>query len=827
MTDESISMDALHSQSTVQFARMMKTAYLNYAVETIKDRALPDVRDGLKPVQRRILYTMKEMNLGASAKYRKSARVVGDTMGKYHPHGDGAIYEAMVRLAQDFTMSAPLIDGQGNFGSIDGDGAAAMRYTEVRLTTLAEELMADIEVDTIDWHDNFDNTMPEPDYLPAKFPNLLVNGSEGIAVGMACKIPPHNLGEVCDALNYMAKNWRHRDQITVTDLMKFIPGPDFPTGGILYCKRTESGQEVAVIKQAYSQGQGKVTIQGIIAGEDGNGNPTSDLDNARRLIITEIPYGLNKATLLTQIAEAVRAEKIKGISDLRDESDYEGMHIVVTVTRGYRPNQVLEQLLNRTSLKMTYGIITLALVEGEPEYLSIHDILRLFIEHRLDVIIRRSQFELAKHEARLHLVEGLLTALASINKIIDTIRRSQSTDTARKNLIKNFDLSQEQATAILDMQLRRLAALERKKLQTEKEDLLARINDLKQLLASEEKQLEVIIIETNAVKEKYAVPRRTRILDIEGAGGPITQEDLLKPEGAQIVIATTRGNVQRVPAKGFNLRQSKGMTKRSVDAPLFYVQAEAEDKVILVSNKGRVWFGPIYRIPEKATSKEMGLDKGEAIVKADILRPEAFLTLAASNGKVKRLLLADLNGSEGHWQTVLGGLKATEQVLTAGVTDGSCRVMLFTSQAKAILFAENDVNPQASSSAQGVAAMKLGKGDTLIAGTLIYGGDEARCVFLVSEQGWAKQTPLRQFSIQGRGGQGIQTLKVTKTTGKVAAATVGYEHSTVMVLSSRGRRHNLASNDLPQQTRVQRGQQLIDFGPDDTIEQVVVFENRE
>ncbi len=824
MTPEHVSMDALHSQSVVQFAHMLKTAYLNYAVETIKDRALPDVRDGLKPVHRRILYTMHQMGLRSTAKYRKSARVVGDTMGKFHPHGDAAIYDAMVRMAQDFSMRVPLVDGQGNFGSIDGDRAAAMRYTEARMTAMAEELLADIDADTIAWQDNFDNTLQEPVYLPAKFPNLLVNGSEGIAVGMACKIPPHNLGEVCDAIVFLAENWRKRNKFSVDDLMRFIPGPDFPTGGIIYRKRDDGEQEVDVIKQAYQTGQGKLITQGVVSGEDSNGNPVSSLEDARRLIVTEIPYGINKSTLLTQIADNVRNDKLKGISDLRDESDYEGMRIVITITRGYHGPQVLEQLLSKTSLKSTYGIINLALVNGEPEYLPLPRLLTLFIEHRLEIITRRTKYELAKREARLHIVQGLLIALASIEKVIETIRKSRTTDTARNNLMKRFKLSQEQATAILDMQLRRLAALERQKLEAEKKDLVKRIKYLKSLLASEAKRLAVVVQETQEIKDAYATPRKTVILELEGKDGLVTKEDLLKPTGPQIIAATTRGNLYRVPAKGFSGKQTKGVSKRAVDAPLFYLRTTKDDRVLLISSKGRAWYGPVFRVPEKANNLDIGLSKGEAVVAAAVVKPNSYLTLAATNGKVKRTVLEDLPGSEGHWFTVMGGLAENDQIVIADVTDESHNIMLFTKKGKAIKFAESAVNPQASGSATGVAAIKISKDDAIVAGAITAGNEKDYSVLIVSEQGWAKRVPLTEFPTQGRGGQGVQSLKPTPSTGNVAAATVAPNKGMVNVMSGKGMRYHLSVGAFPKASRTNRGKQLITFGADDTIAQMIAFE---
>lgn len=818
------SMESLYGHETVPFARMMQTAYLNYAVETIKDRALPDVRDGLKPVHRRILYAMYDMGLRSTTKHRKSARIVGEVLGKLHPHGDAAVYEAMVRLAQDFAMRAPLIDGQGNFGSIDGDGAAAMRYTEARMAAIADELLADLEADTVSWQDNFDNTLQEPMVLPARFPNLLVNGSEGIAVGMACKIPPHNLGEVCDAVVHVASNWSKRQKIGVDDLMQFIKGPDFPTGGLVYRYRAEGDDEVDTIRQAYETGRGKITVQGLVAGEDSAGHPVGDFGNARRLVISQIPYGLTKSTLLTQIADSVRKEKIKGITDLRDESDYEGMRVVVTVMRGYNPEEVLSSLLSKTNLRQTYGIISLALVDGEPEYLSLKRILELFVEHRLEVIVRRTRYELGKREARLHIVEGLLKALANIDDVIDTIRRSRTPETAKDNLRKKFNLSEVQAQAILDMQLRRLAALERQKLETEKKELIARIKYLKGLLASERKRLEVVVEETTEIRDKYATPRLTVILDREGSDGTVTQADLLIPDGPQIVAATTGGNIVRVDKKGFSGRQTKGLSKRAVDAPLFYVEAGPEDTVVFISSRGRVWRGPVYRVPDRARLADFGLKRDETIVGAGVLAEKRFLTMVATNGKVKRTDLADLSGSENNWNTAFGGLGADDRVVVAGITDGEAEVMLFTAGGKALRFEEGTVNPQASGTASGVAAIKVAKDDALIAGNLIGGNRAAQLVVIVSEHGWAKRVPLKEFPIQGRGGQGVQSLKITEATGRVAAATVADKKGSLNVMSARGLRYHLDVAKVPVSNRANRGKQLFDFGNDDVIAQAVAFD---
>ncbi len=824
MSSSAYSMNMFHKQSTVQFARIMKTAYLNYAVETIKDRALPDVRDGLKPVHRRILYTMQTMSLRSNIKHRKSARIVGETMGKYHPHGDTSIYDAMVRMGQDFAMRIPLVDGQGNFGSIDGDSAAAMRYTEVRMTSLAEKLMSDIESDTVAWQNNFDKTLKEPIYLPARFPNLLVNGSEGIAVGMASKIPPHNLAEICHALIYMAQNWHSLDEITVTDLMEFVQGPDFPTGGIIYQNRDKGNEKVNIVEQLYRTGRGKITMQGVIGGQDSNGNPISKLENARRLVITEIPYGLNKSTLLSQIADGVRNEKIKGISDLRDESDYEGMRIIVTVTRGYKAPDVLAQLLNKTNFRMTYGAINLALVNSEPEYLSLHRILRLFIEHRLDVISKRTKHELAKREKRLHVIEGILTALRNIDKVIDVIRKSRKTDTARRNLMEALKLSEEQAKAILDMRLARLVSMERRKLDIEQKELRKRISFLKGLLESETKQLDIVIEETQEIKNEYATPRLTTILSTEEMDELITKADLLKPKGKQIIIVTNRGMIYRHEAKGFRLTQTVGVTKRAVDAPLFLLRTQADDKILFVSNKGRIWRGPVYRVLDKMTSTEIGLQKGEGIIMADILRPESFLTMVSNNGKVKRIATVDLSGSEVYWSTAMGGLKENDEVIAAGLTADTCKVMLFTKHGKAIKFAEIEVNPQSGGNATGVTAIRLRNGDMPVAGAIVPADESNLSAVIITEQNLVKRTALLSFSTQGRAGQGVQAIKITQKTGNVVAATVAHNDGTVSVFSRKNRRHLLRVADIPSGSRTSQGQKMIDFDMGDTIVRVVAFD---
>ncbi|MGD8488568.1 MAG: DNA topoisomerase 4 subunit A, partial [Anaerolineae bacterium] len=519
---------------TVALTTDLEQAYFEYAVETITDRALPRVEDGLKPVQRRILYAMHDMGLRHDRPFKKSARVVGETLGKYHPHGDQSVYMAMVRMAQEFSMRQPLIEGQGNFGSVDGDSPAAMRYTEARLAEIAQYMLQDIDQDTVEFVDNFDGSLQEPVILPAVLPNLLVNGSTGIAVGMATNIPPHNLGEVCDAVVHVAERWRRRKKITLDELMEIIPGPDFPTGGVIYRHRDDgSGNAMDVIRAAYETGRGRIITQARIDLEDIGGGK-------QNIVVTELPYAVQKSTVLERIAREVRDGKIQGVTDLRDESDHQGMRAVIEVSRVADAREVLDSVLSRSQLRETFGVNALALVSerinGEeivrPQRLSLHDMLFYFIEHRLNVIVRRSRYELAKREARLHIVEGLLKALDVIDEVIDTIRRSRTTETAEKNLRRQFKFTQLQAQAILSMQLRRLAGLERRKLADEEKELKARIRYLKGLLRSEARRLKVVVEETKAIKEQFATPRKTVILSGEQPGEVIvTEADLVMPKG--------------------------------------------------------------------------------------------------------------------------------------------------------------------------------------------------------------------------------------------------------------------------------------------------------
>jgi DNA gyrase subunit A len=798
----------------------LEQAYFEYAVETITDRALPRVEDGLKPVQRRILYAMHDMGLRYDRPYKKSARVVGETLGKYHPHGDQSVYMAMIRMGQDFSMRHPLVDGQGNWGSIDGDSPAAMRYTEARLAEVSEYMLQDIDQDTVDFVDNFDGSLQEPTILPAALPNLLVNGATGIAVGMATNIPPHNLGEVCDAIVYVAGRWKKREKITVDELMEIIPGPDFPTGGVIYRFRDDgTGEKEDTIRAAYNTGRGRIVTQARIDLEDIGGGKVN-------IVVTELPYAVQKSTVLERIAREVRDGKISGVTDLRDESDHEGMRAVIEVSRVADAREVLEGVLTRSQLRETFGVNALALVAEQingdmlvrPQRLSLQEMLVYFIEHRLNVIVRRSRYELAKREARLHIVEGLLKALDVIDEVIDTIRRSRTAETAEVNLIRKFKFTELQAQAILAMQLRRLAALERRKLADEEKELKARISYLKALLRSEVRRLEVVVEETQAIKDKFATSRKTVILADEDSGTTIiTEADLAVPEGPQVIAITTRG-VQRNEAKGFSYRVKAGMTSRAVEAHRFHLRTEAQDTVVLVSDRGRAWWGGVGRLPRSATFQDLGLDKDEQVAGMGILTGGCYLVLGTRQGQVKRVKVEDIKSSaEASWATAIGLADKDDAVIFAGTGDDKAEAMFWTTL-RAIRFASSEVNPQATPSARGVAGIKLRKGDRMLGGAVLPDPKANLGVIVVSRTGFVKRVPLDEFPVQGRGGQGVLLLNQTKATGPVIAVNLGAMDGGVDLIAPDGKRQRL--DEVPVENRANRGTKLVDV---DEVTEVWVF----
>ncbi len=837
---------------TVDLASDMTAAYMGYARMTITDRALPDVRDGLKPVQRRILYAMHELGLIAERPHKKCARIVGEVLGKYHPHGDASVYHALVRMGQDFSMEMPLVDGQGNFGSVDGDSPAAMRYTEARLTAVADTMLQDLKMETVDWQENFDGSLEEPTVLPTVFPNLLVNGSAGIAVGMSTNMPPHNLGEVCDTLVFVAKNWEKRSEITTEDLLDLIPGPDFPTGGILYRYRDRGDGLIDTVYEAYETGRGRIVTQARVLVEDIGGGKSN-------LVVTELPYNVQKNTVMEKLAKEIHRGRVTGVTDLRDESDYTGMRLVIEVSRTADPDEVLDQVLKYSQLRETFGVINLALVpyeveegkgevftspaqseeiESRPTYLSLLELLTYFVSHRLEVIERRSRYELQKKQTRLHIVEGLLTALDALDEVIETIRRSREPRTARNNLMRKFKFTEEQANAILHTQLQQLAALGRTKLKDEAKSLAERIDYLEDLLASQSRQLDVVIEETTLLREKFAVPRRTVIVDSEdkAAGTTVmTGSDLVAPEKDQVLVLTPDG-IERSDAVDFSFRPSDGLTTRAARSiHLAQVRAKPDDQVILLSNRGRGWRGEVGFIPKEATSRALGLDEGERVISVGVLGPNQYLLLGSRAGRVKRTALADLSLLDREWGPVIG-LADEDELLFGGLAGEGADVIFYTRQGQLLRLESSEINPQKTDTASGVIGISLKKGDRVLGGAVVpkrsahdvgkgdehHPGDEWQVV-IVSETGYANRVPLVEFSVQGRNTQGIQCLRETKSGGKVGDVTIGRAGDALDVYLDDGRRFRAGDvSDISTLTRGSRGYRLFDVGDSNVLRAVTL-----
>ncbi len=803
----------------------MQASYLDYAMSVIVARALPDVRDGLKPVHRRILYAMHDLGLQPDKPYKKSARIVGEVLGKYHPHGDAAVYEAMVRMAQDFSLRYPLVDGQGNFGSIDGDNAAAMRYTEARLAQIATEMLADIEMDTVDWTDNFDGTLKEPSVLPAALPNLLVNGSSGIAVGMSTNIPPHNLGEVCDALCYLIDNYDRHEDVTVEDLMRFIPGPDFPTGGVVYRYARQGNDALEredVIAKAYASGRGSIVMQAKAHIEEMSRNRS-------RIVVTELPYQTNKTNLIERIAELVRDGRIEGITDLRDESDRTGMRICIEMTRTVEPRQVLAELFKLTPLQQTFGVSLLALVDGEPKLLSLKRLLMHFLEHRQVVIVRRSKYELEKARLRAHILEGLLRALDVLDEVIALIRASRTAEVARQGLIEKFNFTEIQAQAILDMQLRRLAALERRKLQDEYRQVVARIRELEALLKSPKKVLALIKQDLLTLKEKYGDARRTQIAD--RAQGTLTSHDLLPDEEVWVVMSVdgtlSRRRTTGTPPRELAADDAKGMLA-------LLTRANTRDDLYLFSAKGQVSRISAHQVPEAGGhfADLSGLSRRDRVVallpmpKPDPQAPNGFLVLATAQGKVKRVTLSDLADQAGANPTVIG-LDEGDELVWAGLSAGGGEIMLVTAQGQAIRFAEDDVRAMGLP-AGGIGGIKLASKDRVIACASVSQSTNSQSPNLPSPNppshlaiatalGFVKRTPLADFPSQGRNGQGVVAAKLTLKSGLIAAATLLAAGDVLLCGLSSGKSRLLAFADVPEMGRATTGKQAVALAAGETV----------
>ncbi len=786
----------------------MQVAYLDYAMSVIVARALPDARDGLKPVQRRILYAMHGLGLRPDTPYKKSARIVGEVLGKYHPHGDVAVYEAMARMAQDFSLRCPLVDGQGNFGSVDGDSPAAMRYTEARLASIATEFLTDLDKDTVDFAPNFDGTLQEPTVLPAAIPNLLVNGASGIAVGMSTSIPPHNLGEVCDALIYMLDHWRRLDDVTVEDLMRFIQGPDFPTGGVIYRRMEEGGDDV--IAHAYGQGRGKITVRARAHVEE--------MSRSRhRIVVTELPYQVNKSGLIERIAHLVRDGRIEGITDLRDESDRRGMRLVIELTRTVEPQKVIADLFRRTPMESTFSLIMLALVGGEPRLLTLKKALLTYLEHRQVVVTRRSQCELARARERAHILEGLLTALDNLDEVIATIRRSRTTDTAHKNLRRKFKLSQAQAQAILDMPLKRLAALERRKIQDEYEEKKRLIKYFEGLLRSPKKIRTVVRDELLTIKKRYASARRTQVLDTGKV--QLTAADLIPDQ--PVWVAVTRGGlVARMPGEGTSPR----VPSRPQDAPVAVLTASTRDTLYLFTAGGEAVAVPVHQLPEGVAWEGAGthyadltpLTRRDTVVAALALPPslsEGYLFLATRRGVVKRVALADLPGVSSESFVVIG-VEPADALGRAALTTGGDQVLLVAAAGRAIRFKEEEVRPMGLS-AGGVKGIKLsGAEDRVVALAVARARSD---LFIVASDGKAKRTPLSEYPTQGRYGQGVLTARLTATSAGLAGGCVLQARDPVVLITKKGAVRTILAKNAPRKGRATLGQKIIALRKQDVV----------
>ena len=793
----------------VDINQEMRAAYLDYAMSVIVARALPDARDGLKPVQRRILYAMYDMGIRSGTPYKKSARIVGEVLGKYHPHGDSAVYEAMARLAQDFSMRYLLVDGQGNFGSIDGDSPAAMRYTEARLGKLAMEILADIDKETVDWTDNFDSTLQEPQVLPAKLPNLLINGSSGIAVGMATNIPPHNLGEVNAALIHLLDNWDRQEEVGVEELMGFIKGPDFPTGGIIM------GREAIV--QAYATGRGKVIVRAKAEIEELRGGRF-------RIVISEIPYQLNKSSLLERIAELVRSGKLEEISDLRDESDKRGMSIIIELKRDAQPQKALNRLFKFTPLQSTFGVQLLALVNGEPRILPLKRLLLIFLQHRVEIIVRRAQYELRQAQARAHILEGLLIALDHLDEVIRTIRESPNVETARVRLMENFKLSEVQAQAILDMPLRRLTALERQKLVDEYQELLKQIAYLEDLLASPLRQRGVIREELLAIQDTYADARRTQI-EFQ-AGADFDEEDFVTEERVLIPI-TQRGYIKRVPSKVYKAqgrggRGVIGMTTRDEDAIVYMLSANTLDTLLFFTDHGKVYQERVYQIPQADRTAKGSLIAGilaleaaervTAVVAVSEFDERHFLMMVTRQGWIKRVSLSEFVSVRPSGLIAIN-LEDNDVLGWVRLTQGHDDVILITEQGQGIRFNETDVRPMGRN-ARGVISMRLNAKDNITSMEVVEPGGD---LFIASENGYGRRTGLEEFSPQGRGGKGVRAYSINAKTGPVTAARVVQPADEITLISQNGIVIRTRVADIPQMGRYSRGVQLIDLKEGDRV----------
>lgn len=777
----------------------MQESYLDYAMSVIVSRALPDVRDGLKPVHRRILYSMNRQGLRAAARFSKSAHTVGDVLAKYHPHGDSAVYDSLVRMAQDFSLRYPLINGQGNFGSIDGDSAAAMRYTESKLERISELLLADIEKETIDWKANYDGTTKEPSVLPTKIPQLLLNGSMGIAVGMATNIPPHNLNELVDALIELIDN----PEMTIDDLMEFIKGPDFPTGATIFDKEA--------IKQMYVNGRGGIKMRAdAIIEERKNGKYA--------IVVTQIPYQVNKANMVTKIADLVRDKKINGISDLRDESNREGIRVVIELKKDSYPKKVLNQLYKLTPMQTSFNMNLIALVDGiQPRLLNLKQVLEFFLKHRIEVITRRTQYELGVAQARAHILEGLKIALDNIDAIIATIRAAETKEDAHASLMKQYKLSDKQADAILEMRLQALAGLERKKVEEELKEKIALIAELESILADEKKIHNMIKDELVEIKETFGEGRRTKI--VPHAIGKFSSTDII-PDEPMIVCLTKQNYIKRVTPQSFKVQKRggkgvKGATTKEEDEILDIIDTSNHDNMMYFTNRGRVFKLPVYEIPQGSrTSKGtpivniLQLDSDERVTAmfAEPKKKQGYLFMATINGTVKKTPIKDFENVRKSGLIAIK-LRENDSLEWIKASNSGDEIMMVSSNGQSIRFKEDDVRPMGRAST-GVRGIKLKASDRVVKMTVLQGENkDNNSLLVVTENGLGKRTLLEHYRMQNRGGSGIKTLNVTEKTGKIIEALIFNEEMTddMLIVSKKGQTIRLNPNKVPLRGRATQG----------------------
>ena len=798
--------DKIHE---VDLKETMETSYIDYAMSVIASRALPDVRDGLKPVQRRVLYSMVELNNGPDKPHRKCARIVGDTMGKFHPHGDSSIYGALVNMAQEWNTRYPLVDGHGNFGSEDGDGAAAMRYTEARLSKISMEMVADINKDTVEFTPNFDETEKEPSVLPSRYPNLLVNGTSGIAVGMATNIPPHNLTETINAIVKIIDNKveENRDT-TIEEIMEIIKGPDFPTGATILGRKD--------IEQAYRTGRGKIKTRAV--------SEIETMDNGKsRIIVTELPYMVNKAKLVEKIASLVKEKKVDGITDLRDESDQEGTRVVIEVRRDANANVILNQLYKHTQLQDSFGVIMLALVDGEPKVLNLLQMLDEYLKHQKDVVTRRTKFELNKAEERAHIIKGLLIALDNIDEVIKIIRGSRTTADAEKNLIERFGLSDAQSQAIVDMRLRQLTGLAREDLEAEYADLMAKIDYLKSILADENKLLTVIKEEIEVIRDKFGDERRTKIgINV----GDLSDEDLI-PEEDTVVAMTNLGYIKRMTVDNFKSQNRggkgiKGMQTIDKDFMKDMFMVSTHDYILFLTNTGRIYKLKCYEIPEAGrTARGMAIvnllqlqpgEKISAMVQMKEFEEDKYLIMATKKGTIKKTpIMAYTNIRKSGIQAIT--LREDDELIDVNISDNNDNIMLITKKGQGIKFRETDVR-ETGRSAMGVRGIELNQDDEVISMQLESHGE---CVLIVSANGMGKRTPFTDFKLQNRGGKGVKCYKISDKTGEVVGAKAVNDGNEIMMITNEGIVIRMFVDDISILGRVTLGVKLMNTGDKDDI----------